>query len=977
MSPEKLVEDLRKDLAAGRVLVVVGAGVSLQASGNDRRAGWSGLIHDGIDYCASIGSFTKDDATALHERLEKNKHDRDALLEIAESIRTHLNDGEFRRWLQESVGTLPLNDREIVDAIHSLESKIATTNYDDLLKRGRPIDAVPWTDLALVHELIRGDRKGILHFHGYYDVPSSVILGFKSYEEILGAKSAQVIQQVLAARDTLLFVGCGDGLADPNFGALLQWYETVFGGSKYRHYFLCRTGEAQALRTSRSTLSFIEYGSDYKDLAPALRELAPPRPAASNLPSAGYCFGRETEVKALVSELSKKKPSPIPILGGPGMGKTTIALKAIAHNSIVKRLGARRWFVRCDGVKTRAELAAAIARALGLNIGPNVELAVLAELSNGRGALVLDNAETPLDADKTEVEELLSILASVDSLALVATIRGKHRPPTVAWGPTIEVERLSDEAAHKAFVAASGKKTYVQDGSLSQVLSVLDGIPLAIVLMGRFAESFKSLDLVWERWRARKTAILSSGSSRLTNIEITYELSIEVLTSDARRLLSVLALLPDGVADADLPAIFVDPERAADELRNRALVEHEEKRLRMLAPLREYTAKAYPPYTADQVRAVRHYITLAAQEGTRVGYAGGAEAVARLAPEVANMEVMLAQLMTDSPDGLAQAVGGWARFMRFTGLGSTKAIETVKDQAQADDFKLAVQCLKSLGEIALHRSDYDTASDCLQQALPLYRRIGDLRGEADCIKSLGTIALRRSDYDTAGDRYQEAVQLFRRVGDLLGEANCIGSLGDIAVERSELDTARDRYQEALPLFRRLGDLLGEANCTRRVGDIMSLERSELDTARDRYQEALLLYCKVGDVLGEANCIRQLGNIAFERSDFDTARDRYQEALPLFRKVGDVRGEADCIESVGDIARERGNVGEAESRYREALTLFRRMKEPCSIGETHRRLARLADDAGARKTHLAAAREAWISIKRDDLVAGLDAEFASE
>jgi hypothetical protein len=724
------------------------------------------------------------------------------LIEIAERIQSLLDGaGELRRWLQESAGALPLPDREIVDAVHALGARISTTNYDDLLSRDRGIHAVPWTDLAAVQELLRGDRRGILHFHGYYDAPESVILGVRSYKALLEAKGAQSVQQVVAASRTLLFVGCGsDGLADPNFGALLEWCATVFPGSKYRHYYLCRKGELASLKAKHKGISFVDYGKDYADLAPALRALAPLSSPSATLPPAGHCFGRTREVRTLVKALSRKQPDPIPILGGPGMGKTTISLTAMHEPGIAKCFGARRWFVRCDGVKTRAELAAAIARVLGIAITPNLEPPVLAELSDGRAALALDNAETPLDADREAVEALLSAIAALDTLALVVTIRGKTRPPAVAWGPTLEVKPLIESAAQEAFIAASGKPKFAGDPHLPPLLAVLEGVPLAITLMGRFAQRFNALDLVWERWTAKKTAMLSAGADRLSNIDISYELSIGALSSEARGLLSVLAILPAGVAHLDLPAIFADPDQTADELRDRALIEDEENRIRLLAPLREHVAAVHPPEAADEERAIGHYLTLADKEGDKVGAIGGAEAVARLAPEVANVEAMLVRSARQNPDAVSRAVRGWGELMRFTGLGSASAIERVLERALAAGLtEQAAQCSESLGDIAVAHSEHDTARKRCEEALPLYRKVGDVLGEANCIQSVGDIARTAGNAGEAESRYRESLALYARIPEPFSIGQTHRQLarlatGDPGARKAHVDAAREAWR---------------------------------------------------------------------------------------------------------------------------------------------------------------------------------------
>jgi tetratricopeptide (TPR) repeat protein len=166
---------------------------------------------------------------------------------------------------------------------------------------------------------------------------------------------------------------------------------------------------------------------------------------------------------------------------------------------------------------------------------------------------------------------------------------------------------------------------------------------------------------------------------------------------------------------------------------------------------------------------------------------------------------------------------------------------------------------------------------------------------------------------------------------------------------------------------------GEANCILGLSHI-ALACSDHDAARARYEEALLIYRQVGDAGGEANCIKSFGDIALARSDHGTARARYDKALPLYRQVGDVRGEADCIQCLGDIALAGFDTGAAKTAFVQALNLYERTKEPDSVGDSHRRLARIANSEEQRAQHASEAREAWASIGRADLSAELDEEF---
>src|SRR5947199_246010 len=74
----------------------------------------------------------------------------------------------------------------VVEALWDLGVPLATTNYDGLLEEVSHLPPVTWREGTKVERMARGDEKGILHLHGYWEDPESVILGLRSYEQILG-----------------------------------------------------------------------------------------------------------------------------------------------------------------------------------------------------------------------------------------------------------------------------------------------------------------------------------------------------------------------------------------------------------------------------------------------------------------------------------------------------------------------------------------------------------------------------------------------------------------------------------------------------------------------------------------------------------------------------------------------------------------------------------------------------------------------
>jgi hypothetical protein len=125
-----------------------------------------------------------------------------------------------------------------------------------------------WRDPAQVISFAQGRSDVVLHMHGHWRFPDSVVLGIRSYQDVLGDAKAQNALRASMTLKTLLFIGFGSGLQDPNFGALLKWGAAMLAAAPNRSFHLCRDVDRLSVQAQHegSQIYALAYG-DYADLA--------------------------------------------------------------------------------------------------------------------------------------------------------------------------------------------------------------------------------------------------------------------------------------------------------------------------------------------------------------------------------------------------------------------------------------------------------------------------------------------------------------------------------------------------------------------------------------------------------------------------------------------------------------------------------------------------------------------------------------
>jgi hypothetical protein len=265
------------------VVVVVGSGVSVAACGQQlveghKVATWTGLLEHGVDRLSAIGA-EDGDAELLRGWIGSGKPD--LMINAAEIITDRLkarSGGIFRGWLADTVGELRSQEATLLQDLAALPGLLATLNYDHLLEQVTGHPAITWQDTNAVQEVLRGHRQAILHLHGEYQKPESVVLGLASYQKVKADPHAKAILQCFTLGKTLLFVGCGDTVLDPNFQQLIAWGTEALHDVVPRHRLLCRASELAAFQQKLAAAPWLQpiaYGDDYAELGPFLRSLVP------------------------------------------------------------------------------------------------------------------------------------------------------------------------------------------------------------------------------------------------------------------------------------------------------------------------------------------------------------------------------------------------------------------------------------------------------------------------------------------------------------------------------------------------------------------------------------------------------------------------------------------------------------------------------------------------------------------------------
>ncbi|KZS91630.1 hypothetical protein SISNIDRAFT_467563 [Sistotremastrum niveocremeum HHB9708] len=699
-------------------------------------------------------------------------------------------------------------------------------------------------------------------------------------------------------------------------------------------------------------------------------------------PSPQSFFGRSDTLQLVVQQLCDTKSVQVAILGSGGIGKTSLALAALHHPDCVRVYGLHRHFICCETATSTETFISALATAFDIEAPENIG-AITKKLSQlkCRVLVVLDNFETTWEpaASRSDVESILTSLASIPTVSILLTIRGAERPGGIAWcRPFIPpLSSLDDEAAKQTFLAISDISE--RDEDLARLLELLDNVPLAVVLMANLAQYHTCGELL-RQWHAERTSMLTRGyDGRLSSIDVSLRVSLssERLKRQpkAHAVLQLLSLLPDGVSPENLPLMMADSDTLApaiSALRQVALIstDSQSTRLRALSPVREYMLIRHPVRSENLEPIQRYHFDLAKESAADTFT--DKDQIARVQSQVVNVvTVLLASLRAENPS--AEAIEATLHLLSFNSFAS-------KSATSRELLPLALSAARKMGSkklegdciVASYKQDYedlDANVERLTRAITLFqdlepsrevdvsnaiacyyladcsRRAYDIEKAiamfGSCIEVFGKYSLFRRQADTMRmlartyedtERIDYATTTAKQALDVseshrftLTTAYCQDQLGRIYFKRG-------LFILALPLFKTTAELklsiLGESSpyvmILLHLGvTLHMLGRSQ--EAHEVLEKAYHVSCRLQIIGYVLDTSRVLGHVALDQGLVSEALTRLHVCFRRFHELNWVGGQADCLIPIGEADFRQGHYATALSHYHESRRLFRSIK----------------------------------------------------
>jgi len=617
----------------------------------------------------------------------------------------------------------------------------------------------------------------------------------------------------------------------------------------------------------------IEGVSSIKEYQPDVKASALPR-------AEGIFQGRIDELVHLGNDLtSDSRPRIVTIHGGPGQGKTALAREAVERFSYAWPGGV--WASSLENLPSLSDFVSDLAPFKAITTQDTLDIEtikqqIFAQLAQRRTLIVLDNAETlieAIEAKETTAIRLAEFLKQLPSPSVSLLVTSRVQ---LGWSGEVshEIEGLLPDEGATLFRQCAPQRVNEIDMTLAKKLSInLEGHPFGLRLLGAAynasAISLQSFIDEYETQLVRAENEYVYETHRHRTLYACIETSVRYLNTHLCSLLSGLWVFHASFSPPMAADIFYPESEDANQTLStthdslyklwlRGLLTRE------VITFRDGTLEFYRLLPTTRLYVQHHLKQAYEREMLQEQFANICfELVKTLSRELdySGAPIIIAQQAYEDFERGGACFSGiqqgyyflyWSRILYRLGnpQRALELLEHVREIAQGQDQHLELLASNYIAYMRMTVGQQQLSLALLEQILPSMRELGDRESEASTLHNIATLYLIAGKPQQALNFFSQALSIRRKTGNRKGEAATLNNMSNVYQNKKLYQTALTMKSQALLMMREVGDKVGEAATLNGLAYLFQ-DMHRYAEALTKFEEAITLEREMAHHDGEA------------------------------------------------------------------------------------------------------------------------------
>lgn len=258
-------------------------------------------------------------------------------------------------------------------------------------------------------------------------------------------------------------------------------------------------------------------------------------------------------------------------------------------------------------------------------------------------------------------------------------------------------------------------------------------------------------------------------------------------------------------------------------------------------------------------------------------------------------------------------------------------VESIRLSEKLHFDKGKVEAIYYKGLLEITKSNYAKAIVDLEQALKIYKTLGNKGGVSYSLNGIGIAYYSQGDFAKAIEFYKKSLIIDQERNDQEGVSACLNNIGNVYADNGEYNKAIEYYTKAQIIKKKINDPYGVARAYNNIG-IVYEEQGNFPKALESFNKALVMQEKAGNKLATPTLLNNIGEIYYSQDKLEEALVYFNKSLKIHTKQNNKKLIAESLYNIGNVYTKQSENIKAIEVLNKALVIYKKINDKPGVAK---------------------------------------------